>query len=378
MLGELRLSRPVGLVLGLCVVILIVFRFSYAEAGFSFDYQFYIDFFASTKSASFRELVEATSETFPYTYWGGETVSFEFGFSFLSYLLTKIFSPSATYTVIALLSLSFKLYIFSRTKLNILYVLPLFIYAGVLLEGNALRAAVATSFLMWSSWLFYEGKLKSALIAMMIASTMHISSLVFLLGFIGAYFFHILRLYYTGILLTFSVTTVIVVNLEVILVFAGGKLGEYAAQTAKGMYVGASGFNAQSLLAISFFVIIQFCSLKDAKIVETGKEKFIWLYFSIITICLFALIAFSGVFSIFGDRLWQMAYFVVLVYVAVLWQKADRTRRFRKLSIARLYLFLGLGCVFYFLAFSLLFRYPQTNLASFFIGWKYYSYLNVL
>ena len=378
MLRELRLSRPVGLVLGLYLVLLIVFRFSIAEAGFSFDYQFYIDFFTNTKSATFRELVEATSETFPYTYWGRGTVSFEFGFSFLSYLVTRIFSPSATYTFIALLSLSSKLYFFRKTKLNILYVLPLFIYAGILLEGNALRAGVATSLLMWSSWLLYEGKLKSALLAMIAASTMHISSLVFLLGFIVVYFFHILRLYYTGILLAFSVTTIIVVNVEAILVFAGGKLGEYAAQAAKGIYGGASGFNAQSLLAISFFVIIQYCSRKDVKIVETGKERFIWLYFSVLSICLFALIAFSGDFSILGDRIWQMAYFVVLVYVALLWQKANRIRGFSKLSIPRLYLFLGLGCVFYFLAYSMLFRYPQNNLASIFTGWRYYSPLDIL
>ena len=372
MLRELRLSRPVGLVLGLYVIILIVFRFSIAEAGFSYDYLHYIEFFSNTKSASFRELVEATSETFPYTSWGIGASSFEFGFSVLAYLLTKIFSPSATYTLIAFLSLSSKLYIFSKTKLNILYVLPLFIYAGVLLEGNALRAAVATSCLMWSSWLLYEGKLKSALLAMMIASTIHLSSLVFLLMFVAVYFSHILRLYYTGILLAFSVTTFIVVNIEPILVFAGGKLGEYAVQTAKGMYVGASGFNAQSLLALSFFAIIQYCNRKNAKVVESRKESFMWLYFSMLSICLFALIAFSGVFSIFGDRIWHMACFVILVYVATIWQKADRIRGFNDLLIARLYLFLGLGSVFYFLAFSVLLRYPQNNLASIFTGWKYY------
>ena len=208
---------------------------------------------------------------------------------------------------------------------------------------------------------------------MMIASSIHISSLLFFLGFIVVYFLHILRLYYTGMLLAFAVTTIAIVNVHPILVLMGGKLGEYAAQTLAGMYTGASGLNAQSLMALSFFLMIQYCSTKDARIVRTGNARFAWLYFSILSICSFVLIAFSGKFSIFGDRIWHMVYFALVVYVSLLWQSANRFIRFGKLSIARLYLFLGLGFVYYFLALSVLIRYPQNNLASFFLEWIYYA-----
>lgn len=269
----------------------------------SFDHIHYLDFFYEIKDVTFDEYLINALENIPYYRWA-EDGKFEVGFSFLSYVLTGLFSVKFVYILLALISLTIKFYVCVKLRVSVLLIIPIMIVSVMLFETNALRAGLSVSFLMLAYYFYLKPKLYLVIIFTAVAISMHLSSIFYVLipivyVVLGKY----LRSHLTYIIFVL-VGSVLVVNIGTIFIMLGGKLKNYYVQALEyGLYTGASGLNSATvlLLALVFWLLYVKKSI-------VRHDDYIFLY---VTTGLALLGLFSGILSVVFDRLFHF-YIVML------------------------------------------------------------------
>ena len=181
---------------------------------------------------------------------------------------------------------------------------------------------------------------------------------------------------YIGIAFSVAFCVALAKNLESILEAVGGKLAEYLVQARDfDMYIGASGLNASSslsiLLAISFLHIV----MKPDFLDKNQPAQFTAYFALASSIAIGSLILFSGIFSIIGDRIWQLGMPILLLMLHFLTNTYNRNEKLEKLPFLDRPLTLpGVNnlliniVLFYYVVIGLLFRYPQSNFFSWITG----------
>lgn len=369
----------IGAAVNLLLVLVLVVRLLFADQSLSFDYQFYLDFITEVKGESLPEFLNKAATEFPYYPWADFGL-FEVGFALLVYLSPSFLSAQVVYAAIAGTSLYVKLDIMRRMRVSAPMLALFFVFFVTLFEGNALRAGLALAALMLGVMrLTRTGRLRSTIACFAIAMSFHVSAIVpIALILFGSFTWR-------SALRPGTLATVLLVglalpaNLTIIASLIGGKIAEYVILADEfDLYTGASGLNIVSLMCITF--VLTFVGYMLAPAMDARKTNRPSLHVGVLLAYgTGALVLFSGALSIIGDRIWQMA-------LPIIWTLVSNARSQWTGSILQLPFFnlrsasgrggvlisvgsvLLVGLLSFYIVANLVFRYPQTNFFSSFVG----------
>lgn len=363
----------------LFVVVNVVFvRFILADESVSLDYRHYIEFINEMNEIGCKNLFERFKDGFPYISWGGSG-AFEFGFAFVIFPLSKLVPPGFLYAFIVSVTLVLKLNILFKSKVSLYRIILFFIFSVTLFEANAIRAGIASLFLMAGIKCYLDGRrLRLACLYFWLASSFHVSSLLFLVMIFVAWICVKFNIVIIGSIILISVSSIVVNNFSSFLSLYDGKIGEYYNQAeVYGFNSGASGLNLSSLMCLLFglFFIDLYIKVKNNKNVNKFKKNVITaITFGIFCSALnFVLIAFSGIFAVLGDRVWQLSLPLFILISAHIGSRFIDSNTFfvisSKSNFIRVLVDSAINVIlFYYVVINLLIRYPLSNVFSWLTG----------
>ncbi|MFC1518915.1 EpsG family protein [Pseudomonadota bacterium] len=340
-------------------LIFLFFNLYNAKDGFSYDYQFYLSYLEQISVLEPREIFSLT--TGPYVFLKLSS-GIEFGFVFLTKILSYFFTvPHYLYFMLVLISISMKYYVFRKMNVGILWVIPILLLSFILLEGNALRSALALSFYLFGVFYYNQRKLLLGTLYFLLSVCFHLQALFFILTYYSVFtyfrYFNCNRrtvfILFTGIFFSGG-----------ILSFVVGSLGFEKLDFYSQSKSGSNGINLISVLSIISLFVYLVCLL--SRRISLRYNELLLLCSSIPALSIYV---FVTNVAVLGDRLWQWG--IILMYASM----------FARFSERRFFINMGtvkLSSVFPFVLLAvflinIILRYPLTNIFQFILGYYDYS-----
>jgi EpsG family len=318
--------------------------------SFSYDFINYLTYFRLMRDAEWASIFELFPSTMPYVGIPGGGL-FEIGFVLLAKVVLIIFSPDATYALLASLSVIFRTILMRGFQLEWKWIIPTQVYAITLFEANALRAGLALTLTLWVLMLIRRGKFLGALGAGLLAMSQHVQVLLFLIPFALAKITPctLLRLRWFG----FVVFTFLCLGVSMVDKLIGGigyvKLDDYMNQVSA-----AVGVNMTSMVSLVFICMALVFISKESLDGNPGLQdvdKNVWIFSLYAALPSIALFIFGVKFSALSDRAWQFALIIIIT------QSKSMVEGFAGLLVRENILFILLPM----LLLNTLIRYPLSN-----------------
>lgn len=335
----------------LFVSLLVFSRLIVADDSISFDRVHYINFIEEMQLVGLSEFWNRLVASFPYVTWANFG-KFEFGFSTLIFILSKTMASGTLWALLAALSFFIIFAVLSADRASWFAMIPLMVISLTLLQTNALRVSLGLSIFMVALQQYLSRHSYKSLLIFAISITFHLSLLLPFILILIALTFEKLRFSFLGIFASVIFCALFVGNFQFLAGLIGGKLQDYYIQAAYyNTYTGASGLNIVSLIfLISCFVFYR--NYKYDKSFETVEDLMMMQRANILGILLssvvFVLIYFGGIYAVIGDRISQMAIFMIIF---LLYRGRIKAGNYGILLIA----------LAYYAFVNLLLRYPQSN-----------------
>ena len=325
-----------------------------ADIGFSYDYQYYYSYINQISSSTLDDIKYLQNGIYVYL---KSSAGLEFGFVYLVKLISFVFSDATQiYAVIATTSLMLKIYVSRKYNVSWPWVYMIVIYSGVLLESNALRSGLSLTFFMCALLLIDKNKSAMAFFLFLLALSMHIQSLFFILLFSIFHFLYKNKFFNSltnmYVLLILSVLTGVFVNL-LLSVIIFGKLKEYSTNTSS-----YGGLNLSSFFLILTFLYYVYHMTKTNKVnvnIDSTAKYRILMLVPVVSISIFV----TSIAAL-GDRLWQWGTVLLVISVCSYYNcRKDKVFVLNrvKLSIGKILLLINLLIV----VTGIVYRYPLSN-----------------
>ena len=350
-----------------------------ANANISLDYSGYINLIDTISSYSSAEFWARSAESFPFFPWG-RFGSVEVGFATTVFALSKIMTPIVVYALIASVTLTEKVRILGRANVRFYRLVLFIIFSVSLFELNAIRAGIASLFLLLVMRSIIDGGgIKKQLLYLGLACLYHVSALFFVIPYLISLVLNKANLLFIGSLLMGCVAYYVMTNLGIVLIFFDGKVAEYYDQaTALGFFSSASGFNITTIICL-LFIIRFFLEYRTQKFHSKFNSEGAFIStvpvsFGVVCGCLlFTMIYSAGIFSVFSDRLWQMA-LPLLLMIDGFSTRDESKLLLKKRTVIRSRLvsfffsrLLDVALLYYIVG-NILIRFPLTNAFSWLVG----------
>jgi hypothetical protein len=379
----LRISvskRKFSLYIFLIVVFFAAFiRLLNANENISFDYSGYIDLINTISSLNFAEFWALSADRFPFFPWG-RFGSVEVGFAITVFALSKIMTPIVVYAFLASVTLTKKVSILGRSNIRVFRLILFIIFSVSLFELNAIRAGIASLFLMLAMQCILERReVKKQLFYLTLACLFHVSALFFVIPYLISLVLNKSNSPLIGSLLMSCVAFYLMLNLDSVLVLFDDKIAEYYHQAATlGFFSSASGFNITTILCLCFAIrfYLEYRRQRSHNRMSSAKDLISTFPVSFGLVCgclLFTMIFSAGIFAVFSDRLWQMT-LPLLLMIDGFTTREESNFILRELTSTKIRLVSFIlsrildVALLYYIVVNLLLRYPLTNAFSWFFG----------
>jgi len=347
----------------LCILGIFGVLFYSAGSELSYDYKHYYQFIQELSVTGFSDFVDGVVLGFPYYTWA-DFGKFEFGFAILVYVATQFFNVKAVYTFLALFSLSLKLFVFFKFRSPVFYVLSFVVFDITLFEANAMRAGLAVSFFLLALYFYIRSSLYISLVVFLVALSFHVSLAFFASLILCVLFLN--RISMKNLFMFFMIffVSLVILSVDLILPLMEGKLKDYYMQANfYDMYTGASGFNIISIILLLTSFVAFFSSISKASV--SNKYANLRDFVNLSSLILFSVVFFSGKYSIFGDRLFQIFFPFVLVFYSLFFNGVYRFKWGKNIVFLIFSILLS-----YYVFYNILYAYPQSNFFEFITGYK--------
>lgn len=356
-----NLSKSV--IFSIFVFLIVTLRFYLAEPGYSLDYDVYIKIMSYIDNIEYIDILRDAVKNSPYFYVDVTSfLQFEVGSVLIFKIFMSIFqSEQAVFGIVGGGAAALKAYAFGRFRVEPVAAALLLLASLVLLESNAIRLALAVSFLLMATLALRSKNWVVAICWIIAAYLNHVQVAIFIGPFLGVYIAtrpgvgRGMRMFMLGAGLAAAVAFSYQLS-----GLSLSKLDDYTGEVS-----GAVGLNLVSLLGMAAAAIASWRWIGAGGTRAAHFSEGHRLWGAVIGSTIFALVLLVTLtsFGAVGDRVWQAAF---LVFVPVsYWYIQESGWKGRDAQLFKLVLYTLLVST----SFLILVRYPLSNLLHPMIPW---------
>ena len=324
----------------------------------SYDSNFYYNYFEDLKNYSIHELHEQANVYSIYPYFYINNYDVEFGFAYLTKIISLLLPGGSEYSYAFFAALSFYLRYLIMQRMNVNYLLGILInlYAISLFEMNALRLGIAATFLCYSLFYLFEKNYAKSIILAMLALTMHAQISFFIFIFFLIVAINYLTNYYMGVInivLNLIYGLFIGFILVVFIPFIAPSIDKL--NTYYDIYSQTVGLSFTSIFCLFISILSLFSISKNRDNAKTVGSKVFILAICSTFISFTMFLVFTTIYGTVSQRAFQIAFLIFAITTCSKYFAYEKNNRFRNIGVATLCMILNINTYI---------RYPTSNLIA--------------